>query len=198
MKKNEIVGLKIKSTTNGELIEEVEKQVPVGRGYLHKALDASILKHKVGDKYKLELSVKQAYGSRQGELIKMIPARHFKQSNIKPVKGLIVNVDGILGKVVSTGSGRVMVDFNHPLAGKPVTFEIKILKKISKPEEAVNVVIQSMLGQKLSVNKNKENIVVNDSIGLPESIKERIDSEIAAVLGKKIAASIKYISKKQG
>jgi FKBP-type peptidyl-prolyl cis-trans isomerase 2 len=196
MKKNEVIRVKIKSSTNGELIEDVEKQVPVGRGYLHKALDKSFIKHKVGDSYKLDLSVKEAYGTRQGELIKMIPAKFFKASRITPAKGLIVDIDGILGKIVSAGSGRVMVDFNHPLAGKPVTFEVKIIKKLVKPEEMARAVIKFLIGKDLSIKKVKETIVVNDSIGIPESIKERIDSELIEILGKKAITSIKYISEK--
>jgi len=196
MKKNDVIKVKVKSSSKGELIEEVIKELPVGRGYVHKALDKSFLEHGVGDSYKLELSVNEAYGPRQRSLIKMISAKYFRANNVRPVKGLVVNVDGLMGKVVSASPGRVMVDFNHPLAGKDVSFEVKILELVKDDLAKVRVVVNSFIGQELIVKREGESILIKDTIGLPENIKNRVETELVSVLGKSVAGSIKYISEK--
>jgi len=184
MKKNDVISVKVKSIANQTLVEDAEKIVPVGRGYLHKALDESFIKHKVGDSYEIELSVAQAYGSRNRELIKMVPTRYFRQNNVNPVNGLVVNIDGLMGKIISASPGRVMVDFNHPLSGKNVTYKVKINKLITDKVVKAREVVKAFLGQELSVKKTGESIVINDTVGLPKSIKERIERELIDVLGK--------------
>ena len=183
MKKNDVISVIVKSITNQVVVEDSEKVVPVGRGYLHQALDDSFLKHKVGDSYKIELGINEAFGSRNRELIKMVPSRYFKQNNVKPVNGLVVNIDGLMGRVISASPGRVMVDFNHPLSGKNVTYEVKINKLVTDKVVKAREVLKAFLGQELSVKGQGESIVINDTVGLPKSIKERIERELIDVLG---------------
>lgn len=193
MKQNDVIEVRVQSSSEGEELEDLTKKLVVGKGYLHKAIDESFKKHKVGDSYKIDLSVDEAYGKRQRELMRMIPSRYFKKNNVNPRKGLVVNVDGVLGKVASASPGRVLVDFNHPLAGKPVTYKITIKKKVKDKMEKVKTVVSLSLGQELEVSKDGENIVIKDSIGLPENIKKRVETEIISVIGK---ANIKFISEK--
>ncbi len=188
--------VKIKSFTDKGLIEDVEKVIIPGRGYVLKAIDESILKHKEGDNYTLNLSADEAYGHRTRELIKMIPSRFFRQNNITPYKGLVVNIDNLIGKIISVGPGRVLVDFNHPLAGKDLKFEISIDGKVSDKLEIAKGIIKSLLNEELSVKEEGENIVINDTIGLPENIKEKISLELKEGLGLESIKNIKFISKK--
>src|SRR3989344_5391232 len=68
-------------------------------------------------------------------LLKMIPIKVFFQHKINPVQGAMLNFDGKMGKVLSVSGGRVLVDFNHPLAGKDVIYEVNVKRIIQNINE---------------------------------------------------------------
>ncbi|HLE05722.1 MAG TPA: hypothetical protein VI790_00050 [Candidatus Nanoarchaeia archaeon] len=191
MKKNDVIAVRIKSIANGELVEDAEKIIPVGRNYLHKSLEESFLKHNIGDNYKIELNVKEAYGPRVRELIKMIPTRYFKENNVMPVKGLVINVDGIMGKVISASSGRIMVDFNHPLSGKDVTYDVKILSEVTDDAKKASAIIYSLINEQLAVTKEGNELHIKDELGMPKEVKDALTKEIKEIIPDGI---IKFIS----
>jgi FKBP-type peptidyl-prolyl cis-trans isomerase SlyD len=55
---------------------------------------------------------------------------------------LVVEADNMRGRVMSVTSGRVMIDFNHPLAGKILTYDIEVAGKMEKPEEKVIAIVE--------------------------------------------------------
>lgn len=191
MKKNDVITVRIKSIANGEVVEDAEKIIPIGRNYLHKSLEESFLKHQVGDSYKIELTVNEAYGPRVRELLKMIPIKYFKENNVMPVKGLMINVDGIMGKVISAGSGRTMVDFNHPLSGKDVTYEVKIVNEVTDDAKKASAIIYSLINEKLTVTKEGNELHIKDELGMPKEIKDALTKEIKEIITDGI---IKFIS----
>jgi len=87
--------------------------------------------------FAIELNPENAFGKRNSKAVQLMPIKVFHQHNINPVPGIPFNFDGKIGKVLSVSGGRVIVDFNSPLAGKDVKYEIKILKKLSDKEEKI-------------------------------------------------------------
>ncbi len=104
-------------------------QFALGKGMFLKSIDDFLIGKDFG-KYQLELSPEQAFGKRESKLIQMIPLKFFKEHNINPVQGYTLNFDGRPGKILSSSGGRVLVDFNNPLAGKELIYEIEVLKKV--------------------------------------------------------------------
>jgi len=92
--------------------------------------------------YKIELEPKDAFGIRDTKLIQVIPINIFYQQKTNPSPGMIFNFDGRIGKILSVSGGRVITDFNHPLAGKNVLYEINILKKIDDINEKTKSLIK--------------------------------------------------------
>ncbi len=123
----------------GEVFERSGKPViiPVGKGYLPSFLDKKLINLEEGKEYVFEFEPKEAFGERDPNLIKIIPVKEFLKRGINPVPGLIVNVNGILGTVLSVTSGRVIVDFNHPLAGKHIIYKIKVKRKVTDLKEKI-------------------------------------------------------------
>ena len=97
-------------------------------------LDHALIDKEPGS-YTINLNPEEAFGLRDAKLIKLIPMNNFKKKEIYPYPGLQVNIDNMMGIVRSVSSGRVIVDFNHPLAGKAVIYDIKILRIIENDEE---------------------------------------------------------------
>ena len=58
-----------------------------------------------------------------------------------PKVGEIVEINGMLATIRNITGGRVIVDFNHPLAGKTLIYEVKIVKKIDDPLEKIKYLL---------------------------------------------------------
>ena len=94
---------------------------------------------KEGDEKDIHLTPDQAFGQRQKELIRIMSQAEFSKHKVAPEPGLVIHVDTesgrLYGTVKSVTGGRVMVDFNHPIAGQDVDYHLKLLKVHSKPED---------------------------------------------------------------
>src|SRR3989338_8055971 len=109
--------------------------VCVGENQVLKGLDISLEGKEAGAEYDVAINPKDAFGSKNPKLIQMIPTSKFIQQKIQPMPGLQLNIDGIVGTVKTVGGGRALIDFNHPLAGKELSYKVKINKKVTDPKE---------------------------------------------------------------
>lgn len=110
-------------------------------GMFLKGVDDFLINKKI-EKYKIELSPEKAFGMRNSKFIQMIPMKVFKQHKINPVTGAIFNFDGRIAKILAVSGGRVIVDFNNPLAGKTVIYDVKVLRKVENLNEKVKALIE--------------------------------------------------------
>jgi len=118
--------------------------VPIGKGVLYSFLEKALENVEIGKTY--VFTFVRPFGERRDDLIKIIPLSEFVKRNIKPFPGLIVNVDGIRGTVRSVSGGRVIVDFNHPLAGKDLIYEIDVIREVDKLEDKIRGFIEFLFG----------------------------------------------------
>ncbi len=113
----------------------------LGENMFLKGIEDFLIDKKIG-KYKIELSPEKAFGIRDSKLVQMIPIKIFKQQKVNPVPGVIFNFDGKIAKILTLSGGRVMVDFNNPLAGKTVVYDVKVLRKIEDLNEKAKALIE--------------------------------------------------------
>ncbi len=110
----------------------------LGQGMFLKGIDNFLMGKETKKEYHVELSPEKAFGKRDPTLIKLIPIQVFKQHKLNPFPGALFNFDGKVAKVLSVSGGRVRIDFNNPLAGKDVKYDIKVLRKIDDVKEKIN------------------------------------------------------------
>lgn len=108
----------------------------VGEGMFIKGVDKFLADKELG-KYQIDLKPEDAFGNRNPNLIQTIPLRIFKEYKLNPYPGVLFNFDGRIAKVITVSGGRVMVDFNIPLAGKEVIYEVEVLRKIEDINEKI-------------------------------------------------------------
>jgi FKBP-type peptidyl-prolyl cis-trans isomerase 2 len=111
--------------------------VVVGAEHVVKGLDKNLAGMKVGETKDILVEPQDGFGRRDGQLIKLIPLKIFIKRKIRPYPGMRVNLQGAIGRVQSVESGRVLVDFNHPLAGKKLKYTITIKEILEKPEDKI-------------------------------------------------------------
>ena len=131
----------------------------LGEGMFLKGVDDFLIGKEVG-KYTIELFPEKAFGPRIKELVQMVPIKIFQGQRLNPVPGAVFNFDGRIAKVLSVSGGRVMVDFNNPLAGKVVIYEIDVLRKIEDKNEKVKSFIDFLFRREMKFSIEDKKIVI--------------------------------------
>jgi FKBP-type peptidyl-prolyl cis-trans isomerase 2 len=130
---------------NGQEFDKTgDKPAPliVKTGYLLKGLEEVILGMNVKDKKTVEINPDKAFGDRNQKLIRLIPISEFRKHNTTPKPGMIFNADNMRGRVLTVSGGRVEVDFNHPLAGKTLIYDVEITEKVEKMDDKIRMIFQ--------------------------------------------------------
>jgi hypothetical protein len=88
----------------------------------------------------------------------------FAEQKIYPQPGMTLALDNTLVKVVSVSGGRVMVDFNNPLAGKDLEYDFTIKKLVSDNKEKVDSFLKFLLGQtfEFDINEEQKKVIFKD------------------------------------
>lgn len=124
-----------------DIYDEKKKYGPVltilGGGMVIPGVERELLLMKVGEKKEFDVGPGDALGPRKPGLIKVISISKFTEQKITPFPGLVLNIDGRNAKVRSVAGGRVMMDYNHPLAGKELHYEVEIVEQVKEPVKMV-------------------------------------------------------------
>ncbi len=118
-------------------------------------IEEAIIASELGKEEEFTMQPEKAFGKRQSELIRMVSEKEFMKQNFKPKAGMLLALDEAVAKVKSVTSGRVVVDFNHPLAGESVVYSLKVHEVISDDSKKIESILSSF-GVKGKVEK-KEN-----------------------------------------
>lgn len=109
----------------------------LGEGMFISGVDSALIGKEIGE-YTFNLKPEEAFGKRDPKLIKMVPLKNFLEHQVNPIPGAVFEFDGKIAKVLTVSGGRVMVDFNHPLSGKNVTYKIIVKKKVEDLNKKIN------------------------------------------------------------
>lgn len=115
-----------------------------GANAIISGIEEAILTSKLGQSEEFTFSPDKAFGSRDASLVRVLSEKEFRKQNLRPVPGMVISLDGALARVKSTTSGRVVVDFNHPLAGEAVTYSLKVIDVISEPAKKAEALARSL------------------------------------------------------
>lgn len=109
----------------------------IGDGTLDKGLELALIGLRPGDHQTLTLMPGQAFGQRDPAALRHLPRSAFPADR-EPEVGQIIGfttADGeeVAGAVVDMDQDGLEVDFNHPLAGREIVFEVEVLS-VDNPE----------------------------------------------------------------
>jgi FKBP-type peptidyl-prolyl cis-trans isomerase 2 len=196
-KKKDFVEIEFVGFANGEMfdttikkeaekidlkIEEKPLVVCIGEEMVVKGFDKELEGKELGKKYKIKLTPENSFGKRNAALIKIIPNSVFKEKNINPVSGLMLNLDGMIAKILSVSGGRVITDFNNPLAGKDIEYEFTIKKKVTDEKEKINA-LQDFFFKKRFKFEIKEKIMFEKEV---EPFLKIFGEKFKEILGKEV------------
>ena len=103
----------------------------LGSGELAPPLEHCLIGINVGERHVFLLAAEQAFGRHNPQLAQRMARSALPPGASPELHGLIEFVapggDKFTGIVRELDDAAVLVDFNHPLAGKPVRFEVEII-----------------------------------------------------------------------
>ena len=168
---------------DSSIFDKSEKSVVcIGESFMLKELEEQMIGKETEKEYKFEISSSKAFGQKDTKLIQLIPIGKFRQQNIQPFPGLQLNIDGVFGVVKTVSGGRCLVDFNHPLAGKDLLYDVKIKRVLEDSKEKLDSLLVAQFNAKDAQIELNE---ASAAIKLKQSVPENAQDEF-----KKIASDI--------
>jgi peptidylprolyl isomerase len=103
----------------------------VGSGQVIPGFDKAVEGMAVGDQKKVRIEAEDAYGERSDQMIQEVP-KSALPDDLEPKEGMGLQARGQDGRVINltvteVGDDSITVDGNHPLAGKPLNFDIELV-----------------------------------------------------------------------
>ena len=127
--------------TNGETFDSSEGREPlefeVGGGMVIKGFDDGVTGMTVGEKKTINIPHDEAYGPLNPDMIIDMPKEHFPK-DMQLEAGMPLMMSNGSGQnfqvvVVEIKDDAVILDANHPLAGKDLVFDLELVEIINKP-----------------------------------------------------------------
>jgi FKBP-type peptidyl-prolyl cis-trans isomerase 2 len=158
----------------------------VGESNVLKGLDKDLDGKEIGEDYEVNISPADSFGPKNPKLIKTVSMSLFRKQKMNPYPGLQINAEGSIGTVRSVNGGRVILDFNHPLAGRELIYNYKILKKVEDDNVKVDSLMNfslAMFGKDNFTTEIKENILkVKAKMELPEQIQKMFEEKVKELI----------------
>ena len=105
-------------------------EVLAGKGMLIKGFDDALVGMKEGEEKEIDIPSTEGYGDRREELVKEVPKKDLGE-DVKPEVGMMLGIKAPTGQVfpatiIEVKDDTIMLDANHPLAGKDLHFKLKV------------------------------------------------------------------------
>ena len=131
--------------------------VVVGERHVIRGLDEALEGKEVGFKGEITVPPEKAFGEYDPENKEVISITRFKE---KPRVGERIRVGDRMGIVERIVGRRAIVDFNHPLAGKTIIFELEIKEKIENDVEKVKALFLINTAKEVDVKIDGNKVIV--------------------------------------
>jgi FKBP-type peptidyl-prolyl cis-trans isomerase 2 len=148
-------------------------RICVGKRHVIAGLDQSIVGRNLNSKYTVRISPKDAFGEKNARMIQLIATNKFRQQGIAPMPGLRVNMDGVMGTIKTVSGGRTIVDFNHPLAGKELEYEITATRIVTDVREKVAALLE-VLGVMMDSEIVADKLTLKTDADLSKEVQETL------------------------
>ncbi len=135
VQKGDVVQVDYKLTVNDEIIDSSEGRGPlevtVGQGQLIPGFEKELIGMKEGEKKSFQVAPEDGYGPLNEEAFAKVP-REKLGDDITPEVGMILSVGSPDGrthrvKIHEVDNDTITLDFNHPLAGQTLNFDIELV-----------------------------------------------------------------------
>lgn len=141
---NVIVTLNYTVSVNGETVDSSEEDEPIefiqGMGMVVRGLERGLYGMETGEKRQFTVAPAEGYGEMDPDAIAEVPRSEFPDEiPLEPgVELLLKDEDGdeMEAQIAAVGEDSITLNFNHPLAGKFLDFDVEVISlRWATPEE---------------------------------------------------------------
>ncbi len=148
IEKNNVVSIEYDLTEKGgsEILDSNKGHQPLdfitGKNQIIPGLEEKLMEMSVGEEQSIDVAAADAYGEVNPEAVDTLPREQFAGLDLE--KGMQLYGQGEDGQTVMVtvkdfDDNTVTIDYNHPLAGKDLTFNVKILDvREATPDEVLS------------------------------------------------------------
>lgn len=148
----------------------------LGAGHVIKGLEKALFDMKLGEERDVSIEPGDGFGKRDPKRIKFYKLQQFTKEGVKPYPGLRITIEGQLATIKTISSGRVVVDFNHPLSGLKLHYRVKMVEEVTDPQEQIKELMRFHFGKDLEFTAEGDIITIK---GVPAYSRERLRDELA-------------------
>ena len=142
---------------SGNLLDEAPQDEPLpfiyGRGQLIPGLESALKDKQVGESFEVTLTPEEAFGTHEEELLQVATKDMFE--DIDPIEiGMDIEVEMTtdegemmtLGRVVKVEGDDVLIDLNHPLAGRVLNYNVNVIdiREMTAEEQDLGIIKELM------------------------------------------------------
>jgi len=162
------------------------KVLCVGQQHIVKGVDDALVAKEDHASFTVSLSSGEAFGPKISSLVKTVSTSSLTQQNIRPYPGLQISAGpGMVGTIRSVTAGRTVVDFNHPLAGKSVLYEIQLHGIVDDVKEKIHSLVLAELGfaaKDYSLERKERELALSFPQKIPEGIQKIFLERVSPLL----------------
>lgn len=173
----------------------VPLRICIGQGMLLPGLDKALEGKDFQKWHEVEIPPKEAFGERDAKLVKIIPLRIFREKGIMPMPGMMLNLDGMLVRIASVSSGRVITDFNNPLAGRAVVYRFKINKAIEDAAEKLKILAGFLLGKAENARIENGKGIIEFFMRVPDVIQKDFSKKVKEIINLEVEIKVSEAKK---
>lgn len=131
--------------TDGTVFDSSHGREPlafeVGSGMVIAGFDNGVLEMAVGDKKTVHIPAAEAYGAKDESLLLEFPRTQFP-ADLTPEPGMQLNMSNQQGQqfpvvIIDVKEDVVILDANHPLAGRDLTFDLELVEISAPPSRII-------------------------------------------------------------
>jgi len=131
---------------DSEIFKENDRYEPmlvaIGWNWLLGALEEELIGMKVGDSKTIEVPPEKGAGQRDPTKVKMIAKTKLAKHKTRPIKGEQITFGNERGVITAVLGRQVRVDFNSPLAGRTLVFDVTLRSIITDPSEKLRAIVR--------------------------------------------------------
>ncbi|MFH1823424.1 MAG: peptidylprolyl isomerase [archaeon] len=154
-------------------------KINIGNNSLPKGFNQDLIDKETEKEFEITLEPKDGFGPRNPKLVRTVSSSQFKE---QPYRGMLIDVNGMIAKVISVSGGRATIDMNNPLAGKTIKYQYTIKKIITVPKEKLEILADTFILPIEKIEKKEDKYQIKLKTEFPEKYLDKFKEKVKELI----------------
>lgn len=152
----------------------------VGQKEILPGIDNALINKEIPSKFTIEIKPEEAFGKRDDKLMKTINTDILIKQKINPFPGLQLAISGMMGTIRSVSRGRTIIDFNHPLAGKELIYELELKSIVTDNKIKLSNLFENsfkLASSEYTITYDNNKAIIRTKAEIPQQFKQGFEKK---------------------